>query len=359
MCLPPSIAICRRSIQTLPIPSGICRRLAAELHLDRHTFNKVLLSKLEEVLGQNVGQYQVLYLPTYRRIEKELASIFPDLEESIQTFQRKRGVLAGDHRRKVFNESRRGFVELVEFGMEDVEATFFHARRDLIETAKSELSNLAGGYLRDVIRGDGEEYEAATFNQLDDATIDRILNRAEEQTLSDGDKSRLKAVIEKLKITPRGQVQPGDRYIAHFFSKLINVDRALSEKEVLIQRFTQVCNGYLSGKQLVYNDKESSISVRLQPSGELMELKALSSGEKQIVSLFSYLYLKERGDVLVIIDEPELSLSVTWQQRFLPDILETGRCKFLAAVTHSPFIFQNHLDSVAVDLAGCITEGVE
>jgi predicted ATPase len=49
--------------------------------------------------------------------------------------------------------------------------------------------------------------------------------------------------------------------------------------------------------------------------------------------------------VFVIIDEPELSLSVPWQRRFLPDILATGQCKGLIAVTHSPFIFDNELET--------------
>jgi hypothetical protein len=70
----------------------------------------------------------------------------------------------------------------------------------------------------------------------------------------------------------------------------------------------------------------------------------LSSGEKQIISLFSRIYLSDRSNYFVIIDEPELSLSVSWQKRFLPDILNSGRCNGLVAVTNSPFICDNELD---------------
>jgi predicted ATP-binding protein involved in virulence len=191
---------------------------------------------------------------------------------------------------------------------------------------------------------------------LNNETIDRILNRAEERTLSEADKTRLRDVIDKLKSPQSSNVQPVDRYIAHFFSKLINVDKALSEREQLSVRFTEVCNKYLTGKRMVYDDKGSKLGVKLVPADRDLPLKALSSGEKQIVSLFSHLYLRERGKALVIIDEPELSLSVTWQQQLLPDILETGKCSFLAAVTHSPFIFDNSLDSYAVNLSDCISE---
>jgi hypothetical protein len=40
----------------------------------------------------------------------------------------------------------------------------------------------------------------------------------------------------------------------------------------------------------------------------------------------------------------------------LPDIIDSGRCKLLIAATHSPFIFNNKLDSYAVDLDQFVTE---
>ncbi len=45
----------------------------------------------------------------------------------------------------------------------------------------------------------------------------------------------------------------------------------------------------------------------------------------------------------VLIDEPELSLSVPWQRRFLADIRNSEFCSGLVAVTHSPFIYDNDL----------------
>ena len=76
----------------------------------------------------------------------------------------------------------------------------------------------------------------------------------------------------------------------------------------------------------------------------------LSSGEKQVVSLFSHIYLSGKKNYFVIIDEPELSISVLWQKRLLPDILK--KCSGLIAVTHSPFIFDNELKRYAHSLEG-------
>ena len=85
-------------------------------------------------------------------------------------------------------------------------------------------------------------------------------------------------------------------------------------------------------------------------------MRYLSSGEKQIISTFAKLLLNEtHKNTLIIIDEPELSLSVEWQMMFLTDILQTGQCEKLLAVTHSPFIYQNELKYHAKSLKNIIS----
>ena len=45
-----------------------------------------------------------------------------------------------------------------------------------------------------------------------------------------------------------------------------------------------------------------------------------------------------------------------WQKTLLPDIINSGKCQFLLATTHSPFIFDNELEEITVDLAEFIEE---
>ncbi|WP_367142226.1 AAA family ATPase [Aeromonas sp. ANNP30] len=82
----------------------------------------------------------------------------------------------------------------------------------------------------------------------------------------------------------------------------------------------------------------------------------LSSGEKQIVSLFARLYLDRSENLAIFFDEPELSLSIEWQRKLLPHIMKSGKCQFLFCTTHSPFIFENELDAFASDLAFYVEE---
>ena len=75
--------------------------------------------------------------------------------------------------------------------------------------------------------------------------------------------------------------------------------------------------------------------------GLKIDFDDLSSGEKQIVSIFSKVYLDVTSPCIFIIDEPEISLSIEWQKEFLRDIYDSEKVALLIATTHSPFIFKN------------------
>jgi hypothetical protein len=241
-----------------------------------------------------------------------------------------------------------GYIELVEFGMEDVESTIKHKMIEIKENVRKDLSNLTGAYLRDVIHGTYQSIEPSKLKELDEHRVDEIFKRIPEDILSEKDKENLRSIIAEIKI--KGKISDDNKVVAHFLTKLIQLYQKQQEDERDIREFVKVCNeGYLSGKQFVYDDVSFDVFIKQQQNENddtpHLPMRALSSGEKQIISLFSHLYLSGKSGFFVIIDEPELSLSVPWQQRFLPDILK--RCNGLIAVTHSPFIFDNELRSYA------------
>jgi predicted ATP-binding protein involved in virulence len=82
------------------------------------------------------------------------------------------------------------------------------------------------------------------------------------------------------------------------------------------------------------------------PEGKVLELGALSSGEQHELVLLYDLLFRVKSNTLVLIDEPELSLHVTWQKTFLPDLLEiVSATKFdVLLATHSPFIVGDRND---------------
>lgn len=78
--------------------------------------------------------------------------------------------------------------------------------------------------------------------------------------------------------------------------------------------------------------------VIFKTRGDNLLLKDLSSGEKQIVITFASLIfgLKGDGTGIFIVDEPEASLHLEWQNKFVPAILKTNIKLQLIFATHSP-----------------------
>lgn len=86
-------------------------------------------------------------------------------------------------------------------------------------------------------------------------------------------------------------------------------------------------------------DREHGFVAR-SDTGHVLPLRSLSSGEQQELVLHYDLLFRVRSNTIVLIDEPELSLHVAWQKRFLPDLLKIVELSNFDALvaTHSPYV---------------------
>jgi len=122
----------------------------------------------------------------------------------------------------------------------------------------------------------------------------------------------------------------------------------LSDREAKLKPFEEVAgkaeqlvrsiNKKLSPKRFKL-DVEQGYTVE-SAAGEPLSLSCLSSGEQhELVLMHELLFDAEPGS-LVLIDEPELSLHVDWQQALVGDLTEIARLADLRFVlaTHSPYI---------------------
>ncbi len=138
--------------------------------------------------------------------------------------------------------------------------------------------------------------------------------------------------------------------LAYFLMKLGPVIERTKATEERLQRFVTACNSYLlqgdGEKGFTYEPQTMRVSVYNSYTQRTVGMGQLSSGEKQIISMLAKLYLYE-GSKVILIDEPELSLSIEWQRRIIPDIMESGVVSQVLAITHSPFIFENDYDPFA------------
>ena len=118
-----------------------------------------------------------------------------------------------------------------------------------------------------------------------------------------------------------------------------------------IYLFLKLVNDKFLHKHMVINSNEgftfqTSEGLALSPA-------KLSSGEQHELVLLYELLFKVVPNSLILVDEPELSLHVVWQQKFLQDLEEiTKLSQFdVLIATHSPQIIQNRWD-LTVELKG-------
>lgn len=113
----------------------------------------------------------------------------------------------------------------------------------------------------------------------------------------------------------------------------------------ILNNYKKIIDEFLSDsrKELVF--LENSIKVSL-PSGDMADLIALSSGERQLFVLLTHLSFNPqmRGANVLLIDEPELSLHLKWQRQFVPAIQKASPNTQMVLATHSPEIIFNRLD---------------
>jgi ABC-type lipoprotein export system ATPase subunit len=119
-----------------------------------------------------------------------------------------------------------------------------------------------------------------------------------------------------------------------------------------IELLTRIVNQRLavsSKTLLVGGAGELAIQIR----SRTIDPEQLSSGEKHHLILFFTLLFNTSPRTLVLIDEPEVSMHIAWQQEFLRDLAEVAKLvdlDFLIA-THSPDIIYDRWD-LTVELRG-------
>lgn len=113
-----------------------------------------------------------------------------------------------------------------------------------------------------------------------------------------------------------------------------------------IKLLLDIVNAKLRHKRVRVDRKEGLVVEPRGYSGPSIALDALSSGEQHEIVLHYDLLFRIRPNTLVLIDEPELSLHVGWQKRFLPDLLRIVAVAGIDVLvaTHSPFIIGERRD---------------
>lgn len=136
-------------------------------------------------------------------------------------------------------------------------------------------------------------------------------------------------------------------YVADVEQKLGVFDEILEKIETLKR---SINNRFLYKELQI--DKERGY-VLVTSGGKELRPSDLSSGEQHEIVLNHELLFKARPNSLILIDEPELSFHVAWQETFLNDLQNIAKIARLDVIlaTHSPQIIHDRWD-LTVELKG-------
>ena len=286
------------------------------IHYDKSKSSKTKIKELKSAIDKYINE-RIIYLPTYRRIENE----FNDFIE----------------RRSDFDDSEL----LIRFGMSDVQKSIDSILEKIRDIAIDGFNKMTGNLLEQYTKGDRN---LNRIRSVEKETVKIVLDRL-------GDEINVETKNGILNLIKSNRINDDNHlYLLNFLNKLN--DNYVKQKQFddKINKFVSTCNKYFNDKEFIYNPSDLTIKIYMKDGKNTVALTDLSSGEKQIVSLFSKLYIESDKKSIVIIDEPELSLSIRWQQMLLPDIMRSENCNFLITVTHSPFVFENEFDMDAKEI---------
>lgn len=119
-----------------------------------------------------------------------------------------------------------------------------------------------------------------------------------------------------------------------------------------VQLLTDAINKRFKYKQMSVS-RETGFVFKSVVNNAILPLASLSSGEQHELVLFYELLFKVEPNALVLLDEPEISLHLAWQQQFLGDLVEMVKLSSFDVLiaTHSPGIIGKRWD-LTVELKG-------
>ncbi|TAF73348.1 MAG: ATPase [Bacteroidetes bacterium] len=191
--------------------------------------------------------------------------------------------------------------------------------------------------------------------ELDSSYIDRLID--EKKEISENDYNlRLNVLIKIQKELYEFGINENEQKIRNYSKKdakallvyLSDLENKLKVFDDLLTKITLFAT-ILNERRFTYKSikisKEKGFYFQTSKGKEL-KLNQLSSGEQHEVVLLYELIFNTKPNVLLLIDEPEISLHIVWQKEFLNDLITIAKLQNIQVVvaTHAPAIVNGRWD---------------
>ena len=223
-----------------------------------------------------------------------------------------------------------------------------------IEDLKKELKEVDSKQYRMTLSSHYYEQFFKTNNDFISIGIEnqKELKKMIENIINDPTESESFEKIQKM-IDPIVDIKSVWRTISMAFMRkfidilLKNKEKKVNYKEIddynIIERYLTILNRFLkdSNKEIIFNENENYEFLLKNNGNKNIDISYLSSGEKKILILCTRIILELKNSSSLIIDEPENSLHIQWQEllsEMFNNFLEYSPTSQLIVATHSPYI---------------------
>ena len=257
------------------------------IEMNRGNLSNSFFSNCEKEIECGIEGSDIMYFPTYRRVEEDLHNL-------------------GYNNDELLNQEN----TLIQFGMDDVQKRFNQIESTIDKLLKEGFSKITSEILSQLVKGFSHT-DNSFLSKVDKNDIEIILARVGKE-LSENDKDEIRqSVLNQSFENPS---------LTYILKKLVEIYEKQKELDNSVKKFRDICNQYLINKKVFYDESAIKIFIKSEKTDSEIALSKLSSGEKQIISIFSKIYLSDsKKRFIVLFDEPELSLSIFWQRTLLPD----------------------------------------
>ena len=172
-----------------------------------------------------------------------------------------------------------------------------------------------------------------------DLMLDKLIDNFKSYLLKLRDREKeiaksLDKKIEKIFIQNSLNKDEIDQLKFHLENKNLQIEKIYQQQ----QAFINIVNNFFSetGKTI---DFDKNNSIIFNKNDKIIIASQLSSGEKQILIILLTIIQQENQATIILMDEPELSLHLSWQIELIKSIQVLNPNSQLIIATHSPSIF--------------------
>lgn len=108
-----------------------------------------------------------------------------------------------------------------------------------------------------------------------------------------------------------------------------------------IDNFFDLVNQFFvdTNKQIIIDEKQNNVIFVNRNLDNKISTNQLSAGEKQLLIILFSVFLQDENPSILIMDEPEISLHVSWQDKLIDTLRILNPNVQLILSTHSPSVF--------------------